>query len=69
MSRFENRAELAAKIYWEGTLEDALDYGIKASDMPEGDRDLEIAWANMENAWEYYTQFRTAVLRLLPEEQ
>jgi hypothetical protein len=51
MTRFANREELAAKIEWEGGFPDALDYGIKAADMPEGDTELAEAWSALEAAW------------------
>lgn len=37
MSQYASRADLAAKVEWEGGLEGFLDYGFKAEEVPEGD--------------------------------
>jgi hypothetical protein len=51
MSRFENRDQLAAKIEWEGGVLEAVDYGIRSTDMPEGDVELEELWKELEDAY------------------
>jgi hypothetical protein len=48
--RFESRAALAGKIDWEGGIIEALDYGIKTADMPEGDTVLAAAWERLAAA-------------------
>jgi hypothetical protein len=67
MSKFENRQELADKIEWEGGLEDALDYGIKSSDLPESETKLIAAWALMEAAFDELERAKRAVAELIPE--
>ena len=68
MGKFASRAELAGKIAWEGGITEAVDYGIKADDMPEGDGELEQAWLELEQAHEEYERATFAVERLLPDE-
>jgi hypothetical protein len=67
MSKFENRQELADKIEWEGGLEDALDYGIKSSDLPESETKLIAAWALMEEAFDELERAKRVVAELIPE--
>lgn len=49
--RFANRDAVRLKIEWEGGVFEALDYGLNASDMPEGDQELMNAWSDLEVAW------------------
>ena len=49
--RFESREALAAKVSWEGGIYEALDYGIRADEMPEGDEELTAAWTAMQEAF------------------
>ncbi len=65
--RFPSRAALAAKIEWEGGLMEALDYGVKTADMPEGDEALAEAWAALEAAHKALEPLAAAVEALLPE--
>ena len=65
--RFESREELAGKIMWEGGIAQSLEYGIKASDMPEGDSELEQAWLVMQHAWDLFESRSQEVMELLPE--
>lgn len=65
--RYESRAELSAKIDWEGGMESALAYGIKARDLPAGDAELASAWLTMQARWEEFVTARDAVMRLLPD--
>ena len=65
MSRFEDREHVAGKIEWEGGMEMALDYGIKAADMPKDDAELEAAWTVMEEKWDDYREEAAKVLKLL----
>jgi hypothetical protein len=66
-NRFESRTDLAAKIEWEGGIRDALDYGIHAADMPEGDEELTAAWSALEAAHKALQPLEKAVEDLLPE--
>ena len=66
--RYESRSALAGKIEWEGGLMEALDYGIKASDMPEGDEEMTAAWTALETAFKAIRPLAQAVENLLPEE-
>lgn len=66
--RFESRKALAAKIEWEGgSLADALDYGIRVADMPEGDEELTAAWTDLEEAWAEFERRAGVVETLLPD--
>jgi hypothetical protein len=65
--RFEDREELANKIEWEGGIIDALDYGIKTENMPEGDTELAEAWGKLEAAYHELTPLTDAVEKLLED--
>ena len=49
--RYESREAVAGKIEWEGGIFEALDYGIKTEDMPEGDTELAEAWRELSAAY------------------
>ena len=66
--RFKSREALAGKIEWEGGLTEALDYGIKVTDMPEGDEELIAAWAALDEAWAALREHAIVVENLLPEQ-
>jgi len=63
--RFTSREHLAAKIEWEGGILEALDYGIRTGDMPEGDTELIEAWGKLEAAWKQLNPLADAVTELL----
>ena len=63
--RFTSREHLAAKIEWEGGILEALDYGIRTGDMPEGDTELAEAWEKLEAAWKQLNPLADAVTELL----
>lgn len=65
--RFESREALAAKIEWEGGLAEAVDYGIRVADMPEGDEELIAAWTAMEEVWAEFERRSGVVAKLLPD--
>lgn len=65
--RFESRDDLAAKIEWEGGILEALDYGIKIADMPEGDTELIEAWTKLQRSFETTRALVDALNELLPE--
>lgn len=65
--RFASRAEVASKVEWEGGVAEALDYGLKSEDMPEGDHELEGAWNRMEEAYARFDALREKVWDLLSE--
>lgn len=67
MSRFESREALAGKIAWEGGNWAALEYGIDADDMPEGDEELTAAWAALDQAFKQAGDAWDVVEALLPE--
>lgn len=66
-TRFESRRALANKINWEGGLMEALDYGIKTADMPEGDTELTEAWAALESSFRETAKLAGKVSAMLPE--
>ena len=65
--RFASRGAVAAKIEWEGGIVTALDYGIKAADMPEGDTELAEAWDRLETAWHRLEPLVAVVETMLDE--
>lgn len=65
MSRFESRERLVSKIDWEGGLLDAIEYGIRAEDMPEGDDELAKAWKKLEDAYNEVVPHAAQVSALL----
>ncbi len=67
--RYESRSELAGKIEWEGGILEALDYGIKTADMPEGDTELTEAWAKLEASFRQTAALAEVVEGLLPDSQ
>lgn len=66
--RFPDRAALAAKIEWEGGLEESLNYGITAAWMPEGDVALTEAWTRLDAAHTALQEPLSAVRALLPDD-
>lgn len=65
---FESRLDVAGKIDWEGGIFEALEYGIKASDMPESDQELTDAWQALEIAYRVAEACASRVYGLLPGE-
>lgn len=63
--RFEDRAAVADKIEWEGGIMEALDYGLRTTDMPEGDDELIEAWDKLVTAYRQLAPFVDAVGKLL----
>lgn len=43
-NRYASLEALAGKIEWEGGIAEAANYGIKPSEMPEGNPELEKLW-------------------------
>jgi hypothetical protein len=65
---FSSRAALAARIDAQGgEVVDALDYGITAGWMPEGDEELKDAWSALDEAWAELVPLAKAVENLLPD--
>lgn len=62
------RADIAAKIDWEGGIWDALEYGLKTDDMPDGDTELRSAWADLRSAFAVAEEAAGRVDALLPDE-
>jgi hypothetical protein len=62
---FESRERVADKVEWEGGLDAAVEYGLKPTDMPEGDDELRIAWSKMLDAWEEYRKAAAPVAKML----
>lgn len=63
--RFEDRAAVADKIEWEGGIMEALDYGLRTTDMPEGDDELAEAWDKLATAYRELTPLVDVVGKLL----
>jgi hypothetical protein len=67
MTRYANRADVAAKIEWEGGIWETLEYGLAYTDMPEGDDALASAWAALQAAFGQARHLAREVEKLLPE--
>ncbi|GII63563.1 hypothetical protein Skr01_36480 [Sphaerisporangium krabiense] len=67
MSRFDSRQDVAFKVAWEGGLYEALEYGIKVNDLPEGDTELAEAWRALDGAHTAFEEAAEKVRALLPE--
>lgn len=67
---YATREEVRGKIEWEGGIMEALDYGLRVTDMPEGDTELRDAWDKLGTAYHELAPLVDAVERLLdvPEE-
>lgn len=66
MARFASRDEVRAEV--EGSsMHEALEYGIRHDDMPEGDTELRTAWLNMRDGWDMYQESAARVMALLPD--
>jgi hypothetical protein len=63
--RFESRAALRDKLEWEGGIIEALDYGIRSTDMPLGDEELNEAWGKLAAAFQALRPLAAAVEKLL----
>lgn len=51
MPKYETVADLADKVDYEGGLESAMTYGIRASEVPE---EIQADWKRLEFAWSIY---------------
>ena len=49
--RYESRFEVWSKVENEGGIYAALDYGLKASDLPDVDTELQEAWQKLDGAF------------------
>jgi hypothetical protein len=67
MSKFDTREDLAAKIEWEGGIEEAFSYGIKHIDMP--DPEIKAAWARAEIAYEAFSKVVREIEGMLPDDE
>ena len=48
MSDFATLADFAGKVEWEGGVLEAIDYGLHAADVPDGNDQLKQLWAQLE---------------------
>jgi hypothetical protein len=63
----DTRLDVAAKIDWEGGIWQALEYGLDADDMPEGDTELRELWAELDTAFHMASVIAEKVEALLPD--
>lgn len=59
--------EFAQKVAWEGGVLDALEYGLKRSDLTDQDGRLAIAWASLSAKWDALQHDLVTVERLIEE--
>lgn len=67
MTDYDTRQNLANKIEWEGGIYGALEYGITAGDINQGDTELVEAWTSLEEAYRAFEAAAGAVEALLPD--
>lgn len=65
MTALGSRLEVAAKVDWEGGLVEAMEWGLRAEHMPEGDSELFAAWSVMEAAFRRLGPLMDRVMELL----
>ncbi len=54
MKKFENKQDLAEKISWEGGVMEAVEYGVKVTDLPvDTPAPICVAWLKLQEATEY----------------
>jgi uncharacterized protein (DUF1800 family) len=63
--RFESREALAAKVEWEGGVMEAVDYGIKAEEMP--DEELRALWADLQVKYKAADEVSSKINALLED--
>lgn len=63
--RFENRADVAAHVDWEGGVLAAVDEGTTGDHMPEGDVELTAAWDALTDSYAATDDAADAVRKLL----
>lgn len=61
-----NTTQFAGKVAWEGGIEEALQYGLRSTDI-DGNDELRKAWAEMEIAWKKFQDKVGPVEALLPD--
>lgn len=64
--------DFAAKVEWEGGVTSALDYGLKATDLPENSddpltADLRAAWTALQGKWDALRDEMREVEEILDE--
>ena len=62
---FADRKSVRDKIEWEGGVMEAVDYGLRVTDMPEGDTELRDAWDKLVTAYESVRPLAAVVEKLL----
>ena len=54
MTKYESKEDLAAKIDWEGGVMEAVEYGVKVTDLPaDTPAPVCVAWLKLQEATEY----------------
>lgn len=67
ITRYRDRKDLDAQIVREGGLVGALEAGIVAAHMPDGDEALRTAWERLESTYKPYADAEDTVNQILNE--
>jgi hypothetical protein len=67
--RYESRRDVWNKVQWEGGILEALEYGIRVDDLPEGDAELAELWQRLEDAYDALEPIQKAIEALLEDSE
>ena len=62
-----DKQALANAIDWEGGLDSALHYGIRADEIDPEETELIRLWEHLEVTWKVFSEAEDQVMELLPE--
>lgn len=62
-----NEERFASKVEYEGGIFDALDYGLRSTDLDDQDSDLAVAWEALEKAFDNMRPALAEVERILED--
>lgn len=65
MSELKTRDDVLGVINWEGGILEAMDYGIKASDLPKDDVDLRYLWERLSRFHVEVNHLSAQIMELL----
>lgn len=68
MSEYMTAKDFAAKVGWEGGIEEALDYGLKHTHLDPEDKTADVlwdVWRDMEDKWAEFTELRDKAQKII----
>lgn len=69
MSKFYDLEDLCAKVDWEGGVDQAISYGIKASDIDPELSELRAAWDEAVEKYNEYEPIEAEIYAMLEDEK